>query len=191
MNYKLKLTSIALLALVISISGCGLNNAKTPADKRQYILDMKSETLRELYRVKPHARGVIRKAAGYAVFSSANVNVVLASFGGGYGVATDNRNGRNTYMRMGEVGLGLGLGVKDFRVIFVFHTRRTMNQFVNKGWNFGAHADAAAKASDKGGSYSGEALIGSMTIYHLTKSGLALQATLKGTKFWKDNSLNN
>ena len=29
-----------------------------------------------------------------------------------------------------------------------------------------------------------------MTIYQLTESGLALQATIKGTRFWKDDALN-
>ena len=183
-----------ILALVTSFSltfgGCALNSLKSPAEKRQYILDMKDETLRQLYREKPGARNVIQKAVGYAVFSNANVNVIIASFSGGYGVAINNHTGRKTYMRMGEVGLGLGLGVKDFRVIIVFHTRRSMRRFVNNGWNFGGQLDAAAKASDKGEAYTGEALIGGMTIYHITKTGLALQALLKGTRFWKDKELN-
>jgi hypothetical protein len=29
-----------------------------------------------------------------------------------------------------------------------------------------------------------------ITIYQLTESGLALQATVKGTKYWKDDALN-
>ncbi len=189
---KTKIATGLALTLTLILAGCGggLSAQKTPADKRQYILDMQHDTLKQLYRIKPYARGVIRKSVGYAVFSNANVNLVIASFSGGYGVAVNNHTGRKTYMRMGEIGVGLGLGVKDFRVIFVFHTKRTMRQFVNQGWNFGAHADATAKASDKGKAYSGEALIGGMTIYHITKSGLALQATLKGTRFWKDKHLN-
>ena len=58
------------------------------------------------------------------------------------------------------------------------------------GWAFGAQADAAAKASDKGAAVGGEATVDNITIYQLTESGLALQATVKGTKYWKDNSLN-
>lgn len=179
-----------ILTLAFGLSACGLDNIKSNADKRQYILDMRKDTLKKLYRVKPHARKVIRKAVGYAIFSNANVNIVLASVGGGYGVAVNNRTRRKTYMRMGELGFGLGLGVKGFRVIFAFHDRRTMRNFVNRGWNIGAHADIAAKANYMGKSYTGEALVGGMTIYHITKSGLALQATLKGTKFWKDKNLN-
>ena len=50
--------------------------------------------------------------------------------------------------------------------------------------------DAAAKAGDKGGAVGGEILLDGVTIYQLTENGLALQATLKGTKYWKDSELN-
>ena len=76
---------------------------------------------------------------------------------------------------------------------FVFEdgtTAETMNRFIESGWEFGAQADAAAKASDKGGAVGGEITVDNMTIYQLTETGLALQATIKGTKFWKDDALN-
>lgn len=127
---------------------------------------------------------------GYAVFSNVNINVVLASFGGGHGVVKNNKTGKHTFMKMGEVGIGLGLGVKDFRAVFVFHNADTMNRFVEHGWAFGAQADAAAKASEKGAAVGGELTVDNITIYQLTEAGLALQATIKGTKYWKDTSLN-
>ena len=37
------------------------------------------------------------------------------------------------------------------------------------GWEFGGHADAAAKASDKGGAVGGEILLDNITIYQLTE----------------------
>ena len=93
-------------------------------------------------------------------------------------------------MKMGEAGIGLGLGAKDFRAVFVFHSADTMKRFIEHGWTFGVQADAAAKASDKGAAVGGEITADNITIYQLTESGLALQATLKGTKYWKDDSLN-
>jgi hypothetical protein len=33
-------------------------------------------------------------------------------------------------------------------------------------------------------------VIGDITIYQMTESGLALQATVNGTKYWKDDELN-
>lgn len=91
---------------------------------------------------------------------------------------------------MGEFGIGLGLGAKDFRAVFVFHDVKTLNKFIESGWEFGGHADAAAKASDKGAAVGGEVLLDNITIYQLTESGLAFQATVKGTKYWKDQALN-
>lgn len=174
----------------IILNGCATTGGVTQQEKRQAILSMKSEVLRELYKVRPQAKSEIATAPGYAVFSNANVNIIFASFGGGYGVVTDNKNGRHTYMKMGEAGIGLGLGVKDFRAVFIFRDRSSLERFVNSGWEFGGHADAAAKAGDKGAAVGGEALVEKITIYQLTKSGLALQATVKGTKYWKDNELN-
>lgn len=176
--------------MIVAFSGCATTGATTKNDKRQALMNMKQEVLRDLYALRPDAKAQVAGASGYAVFSNANVNVILASFSGGQGVVKDNGSGANTYMNMGEVGIGFGLGVKDFRVVFVFHERDVMNRFVNSGWEFGAHADAAAKAGDKGAAVGGEILLDGITIYQLTESGLALQATLKGTKYWKDTELN-
>ncbi|MEA2081017.1 MAG: hypothetical protein U9P00_14410 [Pseudomonadota bacterium] len=178
------------LFMLFVLSGCATTGATTEDQKRRAILSMKQETLSDLYNAHPEAKSKIAKAPGYAVFSNANINVVLASFSGGEGVVENNATGKHTFMKMGEVGIGFGLGLKDFRAVFVFHDHGSMQNFVANGWEVGAHADAAAKAGDKGGAVGGEILLGGVTIYQLTENGLALQATLKGTKYWKDSELN-
>ena len=183
------LTATSLI-LALLAGACTTTGGGTPDEQRTAILKMKDRVLADLYRQKPDVRAQVASAPGYAVFSNANVNVILASFGGGYGVVENNRDGGYTYMKMGEVGVGLGLGVKDFRLVFVFHSDAAMNRFVDKGWALGAQADAAAKASDKGGAVGGEITVDNMTIYQMTETGLALQATIKGTRFWKDEVLN-
>ncbi|MBL4574892.1 MAG: hypothetical protein JKY51_02180 [Opitutaceae bacterium] len=180
-----------ILSLIITLflMGCA-STGETPSDKRETILTMEEDVLTELYEVKPSTKSFIKDASGYAVFSNLNANIIFASFGGGYGVVTNNKTREKTYMRMGEVGIGLGLGVKDFRVVFVFHTDAALNRFVEKGWAVGAQADAAAKAGSKGAAIGGETIVDNITIFQLTESGLALQATIKGTKYWKDETLN-
>jgi lipid-binding SYLF domain-containing protein len=178
------------LFMVLALSGCATTGATTADQKRQAILSMKQEVLSDLYKAHPGARSKITKAPGYAVFSNANINVVLASFSGGEGVVKNNATGKHTFMRMGEVGIGFGLGVKDFRAVFIFHDRDTMQNFIANGWEVGAHADAAAKAGKKGGAVGGEILLDGVSIYQLTESGLALQATVKGTKYWRTSELN-
>lgn len=182
--------NIFVFFMVAVLSGCVTTGATTKNEKRQAILKMKQEVLSELYSIRPGVKSKVAKAPGYAVFSNANVHLVLASFSGGQGVVKDNKADRHSYMKMGEAGIGFGLGVKDFRAVFVFHDRNTMQNFIDSGWEFGAHADAAAKAGDKGAAVGGEVLLDGVTVYQMTESGLALQATLKGTKYWKDTELN-
>lgn len=185
-----RIFSAVFIFLLISVFACATTGSKTKEEKRQAVLDMKNEVLSELYKINPSVKSQIADAPGYAVFSNVNINIIFASFGGGYGVVKNNRTGKHTYMKMGEVGLGLGAGAKDFRLVFVFHNDDTMERFVEQGWAFGAQADAAAKASEKGKAVGGEITVDNITIYQLTESGLALQATVKGTKYWKDDSLN-
>ena len=185
-----RISTLVCMLLALMLGGCATTGSVTPGEKRQAILSMKNEVLSDLYELKPDVKTQVSRAPGYAVFSNANVNIVLASFGGGQGVVRDNLSGSYTYMKMGEVGVGLGLGAKDFRLVFVFHTNAAMDRFVESGWALGAQADAAAKAEDKGAAVGGEVTVDNMTIYQLTEAGLALQATVKGTKFWKDDELN-
>jgi len=177
------------LILLSQCTATGLNRS-APEDRRQAILEMREEVLAELFQLKPDVRTQVGEAVGYGVFSSANINIILASFGSGIGVVRDNRDGKQIYMRMGEVGVGPGLGVKDFRAVFIFHDESSLDQFVETGWTFGGQADAAVKAGDLGVAVAGEAVFDNITIYQLTQSGLALQATIKGTRYWKDSALN-
>ncbi|MEQ3527574.1 hypothetical protein KIJ96_16135 [Pseudoalteromonas piscicida] len=176
--------------LAVMLSACASMGDGDKVEKQRAILDMKNDVLTQLYSKKPDTRSQIAAAPGYAVFSNANINLLFVAAGTGYGVVHDNTAGSNTYMNMAEGGVGLGLGVKDYRIVMVFHTPEAMNKFVTSGWTFGGNADAAAKAAKKGASVEGEAYYGDVTVYTFTESGLALQATVKGTKFWKDKELN-
>jgi lipid-binding SYLF domain-containing protein len=185
----MKLFIPLIASAAVLLSACASGNSVT--EKRASIQKMRAETLTKLYEVEPGARTRVQKAAGYAVFSNVGVNVVLLSAGGGHGVVHDNQTGKDTYMNMGTAGLGLGLGVKDFRGVFVFTEQKYMNWFVSRGWNGSAQADAAAKAGDKGGAWAGAVDVApGIYLYQLTEAGLALQATIQGTKYWKDSELN-
>lgn len=184
------LFSSVLLALTFVVP----LQAKKDADtQRAEIRQMRDEVLAELFKLKPELNSRIKKAEGYAVFSNVGVNLLIASFAGGKGIVVENGffTDTETFMRMGSAGIGLGLGVKDFRAVFIFTSEETLEQFVEKGWDFGGQADAAAKSDKKGGTVgaSGTVLPG-MEVYQITKNGLALQATIQGTKYWKDKKLN-
>jgi len=190
LNRRITLSAaISMLALAACTTTTG--SGSSPAQERSEVQRMRSETLAKLYKVQPGAQAHIQKAAGYAVFSNVGVNLILLSAAGGSGVARDNKTGRDTYMRMVSGGVGFGLGVKDFRGVFVFSTSDKLDQFVNSGWEASAQADAAAKAGDKGAAASGAVTVApGVTLYQLTENGLALQATIQGTKYFKNDDLN-
>ncbi|NVJ98572.1 MAG: hypothetical protein HWE25_10495 [Alphaproteobacteria bacterium] len=182
-----RITVSLLLALAVAMPSF----ADKAEKKRDKIRDMREEVLAELFKERPQTRAEIDVSEGYAVFSNVGVQVFLIGGGGGRGVVRDMKTGRDTFMKMGNASVGLGLGVKDFRSVFIFHDRDSLHDFVEKGWDFSGEADAAAKSNEKGGDL-GEAAGFSkkVSIYQMTKTGLALQASLKGTKYWKDDKLN-
>lgn len=165
--------------------------AKSKDKQRADILEMRAEVLEQLYDNHPEAKGMIKDAEGYAVFNNGGINLIFLSAGSGKGVAHDNKSGKDIFMRMATGGVGIGLGIKDYRAVMIFHKRSAFDKFVDKGWDFSGQADAAAKIGDEGGEINAaDTAVGGVTLYQMTKKGLALQATLQGTKYWKTKKLN-
>lgn len=184
------LKSLIMTLLTILLLSCASMGDGSVTDKRTAILQMKEAALEQLFDQRPDVRSQLQAAPGYAVFANANINLLVVTAGTGSGVVWDKLRAKHTYMNMAEGGVGLGLGVKDYRIVIVFHKAEAIDRFINSGWMFGGNADAAVKASDKGVSVEGEAYFGDVTVYTFTTSGLVLQATIKGSKYWVDDELN-
>lgn len=180
-----------LLSSILMLTLAGNVWADSPEEKRTKIQKMRADVLERLYKEAPNTREEISGSKGYAVMSNIGVNIIFFSAAGGSGVVFHNGTGKNTYMKMASAGIGIGLGIKDFRGVFIFHTQNAIESFISSGWDFSGQADATAKSGDKGGEASGAAtIVKGTTIYQLTETGLALQATLQGTKYWPNDSLN-
>lgn len=164
----------------------------TRADQiRQDIRRKGDEAMTALLEKRPELREKIDRAAGYGAFDNVGVQVAFFGGGGGRGIVVDKTTNKEHFMRMAQVNVGLGLGVKDLRVIFIFHDAESLNRFVYSGWEFGGEVEAAAKSDSKGGAASHAQLTDrGIEVYALTKSGISATATLGGTKYWKDGSLN-
>ncbi len=182
------LAGITVLALgLISLPAWGASKA----EKQKEVQKVSQQTLSQLYKTQPSAKKAIANAAGYATFSNFGMKIFLAGTGTGSGLAVDNKTKKITYMKMVEVQAGLGIGIKKFRVIFVFDTQKALNDFINSGWEFGGQATAAAKSGDKGAEMAGAVSVApGVWMYQLTDTGLAAELTGKGTKYYKDSDLN-
>lgn len=186
--------TVLLIPVAMLSGGCRASQGAegaTPDEQRSTIRSEAQKTLQELHASKPETRDKVAKAAGYAYFSNVNVNVLLLSSENGYGVVHDNRTGKDTYMKMAGAGVGVGMGVKDYRAILVFADPELMRNFMEKGMDFGGSADASAKTSKEGGAnQAGGSAVPGLEVYQITKAGAALQATVQGTKYWRDDKLN-
>jgi len=180
---------IAFISTSINAQEKDKKKKKSPTEQRAEIDKMASKALAELYKVQPQARNEIANAKGYAVFSNFGMNLLLLSTANGAGKAVSG--GKSTYMKMYSGGVGVGIGVKKFNGIFIFKTTKAYRNFIEEGWQGGGQADAAAKDNKQGGAVAGAISISpDITFYQLTNKGLAAQATIQGTKYWKDKDLN-
>lgn len=198
MIYALRILSIAI-ALSFGLNTPSLaqfsnpfGSDKTPAQQRQDILKKNDEILKQLYAIQPKTRDLIEKSAGYATFSNFGMKILIAGGGSGSGVVINKRNPKPVFMNMAEVQAGLGFGIKSFQNIFIFQTEAALNDFVNSGWTFGGQVTAAAKYENDGDAYQdGTVVAPGVLMFQLTDSGLAAEITGKGTKYYKDSTLNN
>ncbi len=181
-------------AMAVSLFGKGKSEEEKKKEAQQERVDIRKmtrETLDRLYKLQPQAKKAISKSAGYGVFSNFGMKILFAGSGKGKGIVFDNRKKKENFMKMFELQAGLGIGVKKFSLVWVFEKHKDVNEFVNSGWEFGGQTSAAAKVNDKGGAFAGALSVSpGIWLYQLTDSGLALELTGKGTKYYKDDDLN-
>jgi lipid-binding SYLF domain-containing protein len=180
---------IAAALICVGVVALGADDKKQK--KQNEIRKLTSDTLQRLYKAHPKAKSAVEGAAGYAVFSDLSVKILLAGSGKGQGMAVNNTSKQETFMKMLELQAGLGVGVKKFRVVFVFENEKAFNSFVDSGWQFGGQSTVAAKAGNKGADFAGAVSVSDgVWMYQLTDKGLAAEITVKSSKYYKDDDLN-
>jgi lipid-binding SYLF domain-containing protein len=185
--YAATLLTIAALALpATSVVAEEDWKSMKQESKAMKINETAKDALNGLFADHPKAKELYAKSYGWAAFN----NLKLAfgfSGGGGNGVAVVKETGEKTYMKMGTVGVGIGLGINKYNVIFLFQDSQTFNKFVNKGWQADAGATAA---SGKAAADVATNFTNGMAIYQITDKGLMAAADIAGTKYWKNDKLN-
>ncbi len=169
----------------------GVPNEGKIIQARQQVREMAQDALATLYEVAPGTSRVVERAAGYAVFSTFGVKLFFAGGTTGKGMVVNNRTHRQTFMKMLQVQGGLGFGVNQNRLIFVFTNERALRNFIDQGWEFGGQANLSAMAGGQGSQFSGAAAVSpGVYLYQLTNTGLSATITVSGTKYFKDTDLN-
>ena len=182
---------IIVLSGIMVLAMASAAFAATVQEQRRETRQKVSDTLNKLYERKPSARTALKNAEGYAVFVSSGVKLGILGDSHGRGLAHNNKTGEDIFMRMKEFQVGLGIGAKEYALIFAFIDRAAWNKFTSSKWSYGGQADVAANDGVDGGSFEGavQAEPG-IFVYQMTTKGLAVELSLKGTNYYRDKKLN-
>ena len=180
---------VALTVLLCLVTSTALA-AKSEDEQRTEINALHDKALKNLYERFPNANRVISKCYAYATLSNTGIKLGIFGDAHGRGVAINNDTGERVYLKMAEQSAGLGLGVKEYDLIFVIADREAWDGFLAGKIRFAADADAAATDGAKGGSVEGATYVApGVWVYQLTTKGVAAEVTLKGMKIWRDKKL--
>ena len=156
------------------------------ASKRAKIDETADKTKDDVLAGNEKAKDLYGKAYGWAAFDNLKIGFGFSG-GGGNGVAVVKKDGHRTYMKMGTAGIGLSLGAKKYQVLFLFQDKQTFVNFVENGWQ--ADASAGAQAGGEGvGAQTG--FVNGIAVYQISDKGLMATADIAGTKYEKNDKLN-
>ena len=186
------------LCAILFLTGCqstGKDGKPLSQDqiiqKREATIQMAQTGLDSLIKQDPKVKGEIDKAAGYAVFNTTNINVVLLVLARGEGVLYDKRRKEPVFMQDVKTGEGLGAGYQTQYQIVIFKTTSAIDQFLLAsidGQQGGLDVEANFSAGSGGTIRSFNPNI---TFYTVGLSGYDLQANYGGALFLVDQQLND
>ena len=180
-----------LLVCLMTATAFAASSQEKINKERAEIDALSAQALHNLYEKIPAAENVIENCYAYATLSNTGMKLGLFGDAHGRGLAINNATGEKVYMRMKEMGIGIGLGIKEYDLIFVIGTEKAWNSFISGDIKFASSAEASADDGVTGGSMEGAYIAAEgIWVYQMTKKGLALEASIKGTQIYADKKLN-
>jgi len=190
MKHLIRLLSSALMFSLAA--GTALGADADTIKKQTEIRKRADASLERFYKANPVLKGDVKRAPGYAVFTTYGGSFIIGG-AGGTGLARDRKTGKDTFMNMAQASIGAQIGASQSETLIIFKSSQALSKFVDKGWEFGGggaiEAGAGGKTVGVPGA-GGENVIADALYYTLTKNGLTAGGAVAGTKFWKDKDLN-
>ncbi|MDO4178787.1 MAG: YSC84-related protein [Phascolarctobacterium sp.] len=187
MSFK-KILVLCLMFVTLCVGVC---SAASVEQKKANVRIKVATVLDQLYTLHPEARNVVSNSLGYAVFANTGLSYGIISDNHGRGLAKNNNTGEEIFMKMNKAKLGLGLGAKEYSVVFIFETDDAWNKFTTTKWT--STASASADATDGvNGNYKGsaKAVADGIYIYEFTTKGLIAEVGIGGVTYYRDKKLN-
>ena len=189
MKFPTRLIALTLtLLLAFSVTAF----AKSASQQRAEIQELHANAIDRLYDLTPNAQDVLSNAYGYATISATGSHLGLLGGAHGRGLAVNRETGQQLYMKMETYQLGIGIGVKEYDLIFVFGSKHAWDSFISGKFKVGGTAEASATDGYSGGAIEGADIVAKDTwVYQITTKGLAVGATIKGMSIYPNRKLNS
>ncbi len=175
---KLIKSSFLLIAL-LSIVGCASIPVEERAQKRQDLNIMAQDTVTRMIEKEDDLETQLESSVGHFVADISAVSATVIGGGSGLGVLYDKENGTRTYMNVKRFDLGMGLGVRSFRLLIIFQDREGFEDFRKGGWESaigtevaGGEAGASAVAGSRAGQFD-------YTVHFLSETGAMAAASAR------------
>ncbi len=145
-----------LMNCVITL--CLLSGGAIAADdkaaKQAEIRSVAQASLEKFYKAQPELRAQVAKAPGYGVFTTYGLSFLVGG-GGGKGLVHNNKTKTDTFMAMAQASAGAEVGIAESETLIIFQSPKSMDWFVNKGWEGGGGGAMQAGAGGKSAGVAG------------------------------------
>jgi hypothetical protein len=168
--------SLVVALTAVLLGGCATTIPVGERESvRQELNDRAEETLALLLEREPELQDAVDSAVGHFVARVSAAQVAVIGGGVGLGVLYDKEAGTRTYMNVTRYDLGMGVGAGALRVVVLFQTRETLEQFRSGTWKSGVRAESASGTT----SVASPAYIEGATVHVIPESGAAVTVTAR------------
>jgi lipid-binding SYLF domain-containing protein len=178
--WALRLTAVILLG--ITVASCGSTfRFMSAEEKRTFLLSLEERTLADLVANRPDVQPEIDTAVGHAVLSIRLAKVPFIGAGDGLGVVTNATTGERTYLKVGRLDVGGGLGVREYRLVVLFSEQDALEKLAGGKLELSAGVESGAKGTEVGtgaGGIAGSRKKG-YALYQLADTGVSATATVR------------
>jgi hypothetical protein len=177
--------TIAALISIFLVAACSTYRSMPAEEQRTLLAELDQRTLAELVEKHPEAQAEIDASVGHAVFLKRVTKIPIVGAGDGIGVVVDNETGERTHLKVGRFDIGGGLGVRTYRLIYLFLDRGALKQLAGGKLKLGAGAEAGSGTKEVGTGPSGvgESRKDEYVVYQLAETGVSATITVRIIKY--------
>jgi len=176
----------AVIPLIAIAAACSSTyRSMTIEEKRAFLAELETTTLADLVEKRPEVREELDRSAGHAVFSNKTGKIPFVGAGEGIGVVVDGATGERSYLKVGRIDVGGGLGVRKYRLVIVFFDQDGLRKLADGHLELGAGIDLGAGSKNAGVPPGGIARPrrGRFAVYQLSETGASASLTVNLTRY--------